>query len=112
MGSTCRIDWNKSRHTALWGFSLHCGIENTSCPDIIFNHCHQDHHYPSDHVTSSVGKQFKADAHIVQVNKFTESDVSELTGMTVDETAFAILERQGSHRITEVSSQRKFIFDS
>jgi hypothetical protein len=34
-----------------------------------------------------------------------------LTSMTVDETALAILKRQGSRGITIVSLQRKIIYD-
>jgi len=40
-----------------------------------------------------------------------ESEVTELTTLTVDETALAILKRQGSRGITMASSQRLIIFD-
>jgi len=33
-------------------------------------------------------------AHIAQLHAFTESEVTELTSLTVDETALAILKRQ------------------
>jgi hypothetical protein len=59
-----------------------------------------------------MGEHLMATAHIPKLNELTESDVSELTSTTVDETAKAILKRQGSRRITIVRSQQKFIFDS
>jgi len=68
--------------------------------------------HPSQHGTSSMGKHLLAIAHIAKLNKLTESEVSELTSSTIDETALAILKRQGSQGIRMVSSQRKFIFNS
>jgi len=58
-----------------------------------------------------MGKHLLAKAHIAKLNELTESEVIELTSSTVDETAWAILKRQGSRGITIVSSQRKIIFD-
>jgi len=58
-----------------------------------------------------MGKHLLAKAHITKLNKLTESEVTELTSSTVDETALAILKRQGSRGITIVSSQRKIRFD-
>jgi len=58
-----------------------------------------------------MGKQLLAKAHISKLNELTESEVTELTILTVDDTALAILQRQGSRGITIVSSQRKIIFD-
>jgi uridylate kinase len=58
-----------------------------------------------------MGKHSLAKAHIAKLNQLTESEVTELTTSTVDETAFAILKRQGSQRITTLSSQRKIKFD-
>jgi len=58
-----------------------------------------------------MGKHFLAKAHIAKLNKLTESEVTELTSSTVDETALAILKRQGSRGITVVSLQKKIIFD-
>jgi len=58
-----------------------------------------------------MGKDLLAKAHIAKLNKLTESEVTELTSTTVDETALAILKRQGSRGITIVSLQRKTIFD-
>jgi hypothetical protein len=57
------------------------------------------------------GETLAGKAHIRKLNGFTESDVTELTSSTVDETALAILKRQGSHGITIVNLQRKIIFD-
>jgi hypothetical protein len=42
----------------------------------------------------------------------TESEVSEWTITTVDETASAILKREGRHGIAIVSWQKIIIFDS
>jgi len=59
-----------------------------------------------------MGKHLLAKAHIAKSNEWTESEVSELTTTTVDDTALAILDEQGSRRLTIVSLQKKFIFDS
>jgi len=56
-------------------------------------------------------KHLVGNAHIAKLNELTESEVTELTSSAVDETALAILKRQGSRRITIVSLQRKTIFD-
>jgi len=45
-----------------------------------------------------------------QSNILRKSEVSELTRITVDETAFPTLKRQASHSITIVCSQRKTLF--
>jgi len=58
-----------------------------------------------------MGKHLIAKAHIAKLNKSTETAVTELTRRTVDETAWAILKRQGSRGITIVSMQRKIRFD-
>jgi hypothetical protein len=58
-----------------------------------------------------MGKHLLAKAHIAKLNELPESEVTELTRLTVDETALAILKRQGSRGITIVSLQRKTIFD-
>jgi hypothetical protein len=73
--------------------------------------CHQVLRHPSEHGISSIGKHLLAKAHIAKSNKLTESEVTQLTSLTVDETALAILKRQGSHGITIVSVARKMIFD-
>jgi len=105
------IAWNNSSHAPLWRFYLHCGIEETGSPGIICIICHQVFRHPSEHGTSSMGKPLLAKAHIAKLNELTESKGTELTSSTVDETASAILKRQGSQGITIVSSQRKIIFD-
>jgi hypothetical protein len=53
---------------------------------------------------SSIGQHLLEKAHIAKLNKFTESEDTELTWWTVDETAVAILKKQGSRQITLVSS--------
>jgi hypothetical protein len=106
-----RIAWNDSRLAPSWRFNLHCGIEETGSPGIICIVCHQVLRHPSEHGTSSMGKHLQAKAHIAKLNELTESEVTELTSSTVDETALAILKRQGSRGMTIVSSQRKIIFD-
>ena len=111
IGSKRPIAWKNSRHAPSWGFYLHCGIEETGSPGIICIICHQVLRHPSEHGTSSMGKHLLAKAHIAKLNELTESEVTELTSMTVDETALAILKRQGSRGITIVSFQRKFRFD-
>jgi len=105
------IAWNDSRHAPSWRFYLHCGIEETGSPGIICMVCHQVLHHPSEHGTSSMGKHLLAKAHIAKLNDLAESEVTELTSSTVDETALAILKRQGSRGITIVSLQRKIRFD-
>jgi len=105
------IAWKNSRHAPSWRFYLHCGIEETGSTGIICIVCHQVLRHPSDHWTSSVGKHLLAKAHIAKLNELTESEVTELTSSTVDDTALAILKRQGSRGITLVSLHRKTIFD-
>jgi len=47
-----------------------------------------------------MGKHMLAKVHIVKLNESTESEVTELTSSKVDETALAMLKRQGSQGIT------------
>jgi phenylalanine-4-hydroxylase len=68
--------------------------ENGS-PGIMGLGCHQVLRHPSEHGTSSMGKHLLAKAHIAKLNELTESEVTELTSSTVDETALAILKKQG-----------------
>jgi len=105
------IGWDNSRHATLWRFCLHCGIEETGSSGIICIVCHQVLRHPSEHGTSSIGKHLLAQADIAKLNELTESEVTELTSSMVDETALAILRRQGSQGITILSSPRKIIFD-
>jgi len=112
MVSKHSIAWNNSRYVPSWCFYLHCGIEETGSPGMIYIVCHQVLCHPSEHRTSSMGKHFLSKVHIAMSNELTESEVSELTSTTIDETAWAILKRHGSRGITIVSSQSKFILDS
>jgi len=105
------IAWKDSRHAPSWRFYLQCGIEEIGSPGIICIVWHQVLHHPSEHGTSSMGKHFLAKTHIAKLHKLTKSEVTELTCLTVDETAFAILKRQGSRGITIVGWQRQLIFD-
>jgi len=105
------IAWKKSRHVPSWRFYLHCGIEETGSPGIICIVCHQVLCRPSEHGTNSMGKHFLAKAHIAKLNELTQPEVTALTNSTVDETALAILKRQGSRGITIVISQSKIRFD-
>jgi hypothetical protein len=105
------IAWNNSRHAPAWRFYLHCGIEETSRPGIICIVYHQVLHHPSDHGTSSKGKHLLANAHIAKLNEVTQSEVTKLTSSTVDDTALAILKRQGSRGMTIVSLARNTRFD-
>jgi len=111
VGSNRPIAWNASRHAPSWRFYLHCGIEEEGSPGIICIVCHQVLCHPSEHGTSSMGKHLLAEAHIAKLNEITESEVTELTSSMVDETALAILKRQGSRGITIVSLQRRIICD-
>jgi len=111
VGSKRPIAWKNSRHAPSWQFYLCCGIEETGSPGIIYIVCHQVLRHPSEYGTSSMGKHLLAKAHIEKLNKSTESEVTEVTSSTVDETALAILKRQGSRGITIVSVPRKMIFD-
>ena len=111
VGSKRPIAWNNSRQVPSWRFYLHSGIEETGCPGIICIVCHQVLCHPSEHGTSSMGKHLLARAHIAMFNELTESEVTELTSSMVDDTALAILKRQGSQGIRIVSSQSQIIFD-
>jgi len=101
------IPRNNSRRVPSWRFYQHCGIEETGNPAIICIVCHQVRCHPSEHGTSSMGKNLLAKAYISKLNELTESEVTELTSLMVDETALAILKRQGSRGFTTVCSQRR-----
>jgi len=58
-----------------------------------------------------MGKHLLAKAHIAKLNELTGSEVTEWTSSMVDETALAIMKRQGNPGITIVSLQRQMIFD-
>ena len=111
VGSKRPIAWKNSRHAPLRRFYLHCRIEETGSHGIICILCHQVLRHPSEHGTSWMGKHSVAKAHIAKLNELTQLEVTELTSSTLDETALAILKRQGSCGITIVSVPRKMIFD-
>jgi hypothetical protein len=96
VGSKRPIAWKNSRHAPWWRFYLHCGSEETGSPGIICIVCHQVLRHSSEHRTSSIGKHLLAKSQMAKLNELTESKVTELTSSTVDETALAILKRQGS----------------
>ena len=50
-----------------------------------------------------MGKHLLSRASITKLNELTESEVSELTTLTVDGTALAIANRHGSRAIAIVS---------
>jgi hypothetical protein len=110
-GSKGPIVWKNSRHVLLWRLYLHCGIEATGSPGIIYIVYHQVLCHLSAYGTSSLGKHLLAKANIAKLNELTETEVTQFTSSMVDETALAILNRQGSRGITIVSLQRKIRFD-
>jgi len=103
--------WKHSRHAPSWRFNLHCGIEETGSPCIIYIVCHQVLRHPSEHGTSSMGKHLLAKAQYAKLNESTDTEVTELTSSTLDETALDNLRTQGSRGITIVSLPRIMIFD-
>jgi len=111
IGSKWPIARNNSRHAPSRRFSLHCGMVENGSPRIVCIVCYQVLRHPSEHGTSSMGKQLLAKAHITKLNKLAESEVTELTSSTVDETALAILRRLGSLGISIVSSMSQVIVD-
>jgi hypothetical protein len=105
------IALNNSRHSPLWQFYLHCGMEENSRPGVICIVCHQVLRHPSEHGTSSMAKHLISQAHIAKLNELTESVVTQLFRSTVNVTALAILRRQGSRGISIVSLLSQVIFD-
>jgi len=110
VGSKCPIAWNDSWHAPWWQFYLHCGIEESGSHGIKCIVCCPVLHLPSEHGTSWIVKRMQAKASIAKLNKLTESEITKLTTSTVDETALAILKREGSGGITIVWLQRMMIF--
>ena len=72
---------------------MHCGNEETKSPSIVCIVCDQVLPHPSEHGTYSMGKYLLANAHIAKLNELSELEVSELTGLTVNEIALTILKR-------------------
>jgi len=92
------------RDASPWQFYLHCGIEESGIHGMICTVCHQVFRHPSEYRTRSMGKQLLAEAHIARFNQLIKLEVAEMTTSTVDETAWAILSRQGNRENTIVSS--------
>jgi len=67
--------------------------------------------HPADHGTNSMGIRLLTWAHIANMDKLIELEVTELTSSMVDETASAILNRHVCCGISIVSFQLNFIFD-
>ena len=105
------ITWNNSRHAPLWRFYLPSAMAENSSAGIDCIVCPQVLRHSSEHGTSSMGKHLLAKAHIAKLNELRESEGTELSSSTVDETALAILRRQGSRAISIVSSLSQVIFD-
>jgi hypothetical protein len=105
------IAWNISRHAPSWRLYLPYGVQETGSPGIICIVCHQDLRLPSQYGTCSMGKHLLAKAHIAKLHQVTETEVTELTSLAVDETALAIQMRHGHRGITMVCSPKQFIFD-
>jgi len=110
VGSSRPVAWNDSRYLSSWQLYLRCRMEETSSPGIMCIVCHKVLCHSLAHGISSMGRNLLAEAYIAYLNSFTELEVTELTSSTIDETALAILMRQGSQGIPIVSLQRKFIF--
>jgi len=104
------IGCNKSSYAPSWRFYLHCRMEENGSPGSICIVCYQVLRHPSEHGISWIGKKLLAKSRITKLNELTESEITELTSSTVDETALAILKRQGCQGIRIVSVQSKFIF--
>jgi hypothetical protein len=111
VGSKHSNVWKNRRPVSLWQFVLQDGIELTGSPGIICLVYHQVLHHQLEFETSSMGKYLLAKAHIPKLNNVTESEVTKLTSSTVNETALAMLKRQGSRGLPMVSSQTQFTFD-
>jgi len=111
VGSKGPIAWINSRHAHWWRLYLHCKIEETGSPVIIWIICHQVLRYPAEHGTSSMGKHLLASCHIAMSSEVIESGVTALISSTVNDSALAIVKRQASRGITIVSLQSKIIYD-
>ena len=98
------IGCNNSTHTPSWWFYVHCGIQETGIPGIIYIASHPVLIYPSEYRTSSFRKHLLAKKHIAKSNEITKSEVTDLTTSTVDETSLAVLKSQWSRGFTLVSS--------
>jgi len=105
------IAWNNSRHLPLWRFYSHCGIEEPGSPGNICIVCYQVLRHPSEHRTSSIGKDLLAKAQSSELNELTEAEVTEFTISMVDVTVLAIPKCQGNRGIRIVCSLSQIIFN-
>jgi hypothetical protein len=55
--------------------------------------------HPSEYGIGSMGQHLATITHKVELIKFTESDVTSLTGTAVDEQALAVLKQKGSQGV-------------
>jgi hypothetical protein len=108
VGSKYPIAWNDFRHVSSRRFKLECGHDETGNPGII---CMFVIKLFAFHQNMGLAQHFLAQAHIAKLNELTESEVTKLTRSTLNGTALAILQRQGSRGITIASQQRKFIIN-
>jgi len=86
-----------------WRFYSLCEIEETGSPVNVCIGCHHVLPHSSEHGTGLMGKHSLAKAHIAKLDQLTQSELTELTWLMVDETALAIIKRQGSRGITVVN---------
>jgi hypothetical protein len=107
-GSMQPITWNKSTHSPSWRFYLHCIMEETSIPGIIWIISAQVLRHPSEYWTCSIDKPLLSTVYIAKLNESTVSEVNKLTSLLVDETALAWPKRHRSRGIRIVRMQKKF----
>jgi len=74
-GSKSQIAWMNSRYASPWFFYMHCRIEESSSPGIIYISWHQVICYPSQHGNSTMGKHLLAKVHIAKLNELPESRI-------------------------------------
>ena len=103
------VPWNNSSHASSWGFDLHCGNQMCSSAGIICFVFDRVLRHSSEHGPSSMWNFLLSKTHNAKINELAESEVTELTGSTVNGTALEIVKRQGIRGIPIVSWQRKFI---
>jgi hypothetical protein len=58
-----------------------------------------------------MAKPLRSKPYLAKLNKFTETEVMELTSTAVDDTALAIFKWEGSKGITIIRFQRNIRFD-
>jgi hypothetical protein len=105
------IAWHNSTCVCLWHFYLHCRIEETGSIGIICISCHQVLRHASKPKAMSLGKHWLAKEYIAKLAEFTKVEVTESSCSIVEESCFAILQRQRSPKITMVRIRKEFSFD-